>query len=209
MRNNAWLFGLIFIFIFVWAAWNNFQFPTLIIGKTKEAKATIFHIFIKPGCKGRCFNQVCVYYYGDSNNWYINHQEFTPKQGIKHIGSNLFLKYESSNPTRHNLTDSIVINKVIEENYTLATDSFFYELKLVDNTGYLNVFDKTSNIKSLHIGPAVIKSQTIELNSIINLNKWEFNLQDLLKPHEQIDIIVRINKTEKTIVTVNKVETRQ
>lgn len=45
-KSKPWIFGLIFISVFVYLAWNNFEMPTIFWGKTNMTTGKIIDLNI-------------------------------------------------------------------------------------------------------------------------------------------------------------------
>ena len=81
MKNSgAWIFGLIFLAVFVYIGWNGFELPKVILGETNITTGKIVNTYNKWGVRGGSYQRVkFVYLVNDSV--YFNFKTVGKKYG--------------------------------------------------------------------------------------------------------------------------------
>lgn len=100
-NSIASIFLIIFVSVFLYLGFNQFQIPTLFIfTKTEQTRATITETKMIPSVKGYWL-QLVEYEYLIGDSIYNDSFKAGQRQGLQVIGDELLLKYSISNPRRN------------------------------------------------------------------------------------------------------------
>ena len=101
MRNSgAWIFGLIFLAVFVYIGWNGFELPKVILGETNITTGKIVNTYHKWGVRGGGSYQRVKFVYSVNDSVYFNFKTVGKKYGKQNIGNRVKIKYSLKNPDK-------------------------------------------------------------------------------------------------------------
>lgn len=183
MRNsNPWAFGIIFLAIFAYFAYNNYELPTLFIRETKIISGKIIDIKIGNGPRGRSYVQNVKYAYCIDSIYYFDFKTVNNKYGKQFIGNHIKLEYSVKNPQK---------NKILGfEKRFIATDKEcfyaakkvgYYQIDLINDMFYYMEFANYGKILDEVVGNyRFLNDTTFEVTPYIYDNN-EMNLTYLIK----------------------------
>ncbi len=99
-RSNSWIFGLIFLAAFVYVAWNGFELPKFIFGKTDITTGKIVNTYHKWGVRWGGSYQRLKFVYSVNDSVYFNFTTVGEKYGRQNIGNRVKIKYSLQNPKK-------------------------------------------------------------------------------------------------------------
>lgn len=123
-KFNPWTFGIIFLGIFLFLAWNNFNIRVFFFGETKNTKARIVDIKIVPGTAGRGSLQLVEYNYKIKDKIYKDKIKIGKKYGWQVIDNELLIKYLVNNPEKNRV---VKFYNSLRNNKTLHSKTFHAE----------------------------------------------------------------------------------
>jgi len=101
MKNSgAWIFGLIFLAVFVYIGWNGFELPKVILGETNITTGKIVNTYHTWGVRGRGSYQRVKFVYSVNDSVYFNFKTIGKKYGKQNIGNRVKIKYSLKNPDK-------------------------------------------------------------------------------------------------------------
>ncbi len=101
MKNSgAWIFGLIFLAVFVYIGWNGFELPKVILGETNITTGKIVNTYHKWGVRGGGSYQRVKFVYSVNDSVYFNFKTVGKKYGKQNIGNRVKIKYSLKNPDK-------------------------------------------------------------------------------------------------------------
>jgi hypothetical protein len=163
MKNsNPWAFGLVFIMVFAYLAYNNFELPTIFIGETNTVTGKIIDIKVNRDTRGTGYVQNVEYSYLIDSTYYFDCKIVDKRYGVQYVGNNIRLEYEVNNPSK---------NKVLKfnDNYDSTSKVRFYaskkigyyQIDLHNDMFYYTDFGNYGKIISKMVGSYVIKNDTL------------------------------------------------
>lgn len=101
MKNSgAWIFGLIFLAVFVYIGWNGFELPKVILGETNITTGKIVNTYHTWGVRGGGSYQRVKFVYSVNDSVYFNFKTIGKKYGKQNIGNRVKIKYSVKNPDK-------------------------------------------------------------------------------------------------------------
>lgn len=97
----ASIFLIVFVSVFLYIGFNQFQLPSLFVfTKTEQTRAIILETKMIPSVKGYWL-QLVEYEYAIGDSIYRDSFKAGQRQGLQVVGDELLLKYSISNPRRN------------------------------------------------------------------------------------------------------------
>jgi len=137
-KLNPWSFLFLIIIVFVYLAYNNFEIPTLFIGKINKVEGKIIEINIDNGIRGRGYIQHINYTYEVEGKRYYDKLKVGKSKGWQHIGNSVVIEYSVKNPSKNRI-EKFINNRTKENEKTFRcnTSEGYNEIKL--NNGIFNL----------------------------------------------------------------------
>jgi hypothetical protein len=142
MKNYlAPIFGLIFISVFCYLAWNNFELPSLLFGDTTKTKGKIIDIHIGHGVKGIGYIQNVKYAYSKDGKYYVDSKKVGKSYSWQNIGNRVLVEYDNSNPEKNNVEGFYDdYNSKNEESYLSSKKNGYFQISIINNIFFFNEF---------------------------------------------------------------------
>ncbi len=193
MKNsNAWTFGIIFIGIFIFLALNDFKLPKLFLGDTKIIKGTIIEARLKPGFKGKGFNQNIKFVYSHHDTWFESEFTVDNKYKLQKIGNLIVLEVSESHPDKYKVTGFERRYSPIDSETFIRNEKVGYsELKLENNILVRTRFGLKGKIIKEETGKFEILNDTLKfypIKIIDSLNATEFIPESMTEQLKQLFI---------------------
>lgn len=192
-QSNPWVFGLVFLCIVVYLAFNNFELPSFMMGKTNETFGKIVDIKIGYGVRGYGYVQYVDYVYEVNGRYYLDKKTVGQNYGWQNIGNQVKIEYSVRNPDRNkvvcfyrNYTDK---NEV---KYYSPKKIGFYRIDLVNDIFHLTEFADSGKILKKVIGQFVNRNDTIIVTP--------YNLDDFERASGVLCYLVRRDTLHKEIL---------
>jgi len=135
---NPYFFGLLFLSVFAYLAYNSFQFPKFFFGETQETKGVVLDVRIRSLRHG--FSQNVTYAFRHSDSLVIGDRRVKSKRGMKSVGTTFKLKYEPNDLTYFEIIHFYIPNFTYEEVKYIGRDSTGYT-EVIFKNGILNKSD--------------------------------------------------------------------
>ncbi|GAB7087605.1 hypothetical protein [Marinifilum fragile] len=102
-KINPWAFGIVFLSLIAFYAWNGFKFPIFFWGETCKQDAVIYDTKIHTVSFGGQVNwkQTVRYFYSVDNNWYDGSYTLKGGQSRQKIGNLISLEISKLQPEKH------------------------------------------------------------------------------------------------------------
>lgn len=99
MRNhNPWIVGILGLGVFLYLAWNNFEFHFAPWTKTSETKAIIIETAVGYGPMGRGYAQIVTISYQVNDSVFVQKKKLSQRTNKKEIGSKILIEYAVNDP---------------------------------------------------------------------------------------------------------------
>ncbi|WP_417599730.1 hypothetical protein [Owenweeksia hongkongensis] len=147
--GNPWTFGILFMAVFSYLAWNNFELPTFLFGEVKETVGIVIVDTKKVATLPRGgFSQLIVFAYRIEDSTYIGRQTINPrKYSFRPIGSKLKLRYSKSDPTKFEVLSYYQFHSYSHKKEYLWQESFKGYDELYMENGIVKLQHKTEGGK--------------------------------------------------------------
>ena len=101
MKTNSYIFGILFVGLFLYLGLNHFQVPVLyIFDKTENTKATVTKIDWVYGMKGGHL-QFVTYQYQVEDSIYEDTFKAGRKEGLQTVGDKVLIEYAIKKPGKN------------------------------------------------------------------------------------------------------------
>ncbi len=99
-KSNIWIFGLFFISVFAYFAWNNFEILTIFWGKTNMTTGKIIDTNIGYAVRGHRYIQNVKYAFSVNDKVYYDFKKVDKRFGKQQIGNRVMIEYSVRNPEK-------------------------------------------------------------------------------------------------------------
>ena len=200
-KINPWLFGMVFLSIFAYLAWNNFEIPRLFLYRTNTTKGCIIDIQIVKGIRGYGYNQKLTYAYTVNGVTYSDIKKIGKKYGIQRIGNKILIKYSEEKPQINNFINFIAAESNQKpEKYIFSKNVGYEEIILENNIFKFTEIAGKGVVLEQKIGEYEFKEDSLILKSYSFDNKTNQS-ENLMKFIVTID---SLNRTELTEITTRR-----
>ncbi|RKD92220.1 DUF3592 domain-containing protein [Mangrovibacterium diazotrophicum] len=98
--TTPWAFGLVFISVFAYLAWNNFELPTIFWEETKVTTGKVVDLSLGYSTQGDGYIQSVKYAYSVNGITYYGFKKVGKRFGIQQIGNRVKIQYSGLNPEK-------------------------------------------------------------------------------------------------------------
>lgn len=104
MRASASLFAIVFLAIFGYMAYHNFELPTLFIfEKTEKVIGTVTEVKLKYGLRGHGFQQNVTYAYTVNDSTITDHFTAGRSHGWQRMGNQILIEYSEKDWSKNRI----------------------------------------------------------------------------------------------------------
>lgn len=140
--GNPWTFGILFICVFCYLAWNNFTLPKVFWSKTEETKAIVIESQSVP--RLRHLGQLITFAYQVGDSIYFGkHKVNHAKYPSRPIGSTLRLKYALNNPSDFEVLEYYRFHNYTKRHQYIWQEGFGDYDELYFENGIVKMLQKT------------------------------------------------------------------
>lgn len=179
-RINPWIFGILFLSIFIYLALNFFEINNVFLGKTNMTEGRIIDIKITSGIRGKGYNQRIEYAYNVGGKTFIAHKTIGKKVGIQRIGNRVQIKYSKNKPEKNNVIKFIRTSDNQKQEKYISSEQNGYEEIILENSIFkLTIYAEKGIILEQKVGeyglekdtlilkPYSVESKTNEMQTVI------------------------------------------
>ncbi len=161
-QNNPWAFGLVFLMIFAYLAYNNFELPTIFFGETKIVAGKIINIQVERDTRGTGYVQNIKYVYAVNGNYLLDKKIVGKKYGVQYLGNNVKIEYSVKNPHRNKVLGFRKIFRTTnKETFFAAKKVGYYQIDLINDMFFYTDFADYGKIIDERIGSYSLKDDTL------------------------------------------------
>lgn len=132
---NPWTFGIIFLIVFGYLAYNHFEAPTLFIGETKKTEGKIIDIKLGYPTGGDGYVQHVNYVYKIDDKFYTGKKTVGKSAGWQNIGNTIEIEYSKNTPENHKVAAyRNNFSSTNEKKYHFTKQDGFNLVKLINQT---------------------------------------------------------------------------
>lgn len=198
MRNSgAWIFGLIFLAVFIYVGWNGFEFPNVIIGKSNITTGKIVNTYHKWGVRGGGSFQRVKFVYSVNDSVYFDFMTIGKKYGRQNIGNRVKIKYSIKNPEKNKVEAFYSDYQNSKEEKFHTNVNFGYSEILLTNGIYTFIdYGKQGKINVENRGFYRISNDSLILETFDKKNKKYFHMTGTEKEPEFKDFETKLIYTK-------------
>jgi hypothetical protein len=194
-RINPWIFGILFLTIFIYLALNFFEINYVFLGKTNMTEGRIIGIKTVSGIRGQGYNQRIEYAYNVGEKTFIDHKTIGKDIGIQSIGNRILIKYSENKPEKNNVLKFIRTNDNQKQKRFISSERNGYEEILLENSIFrLTKYAEKGILLEQKVGEYELENDTLILKPYFFENKTN-EIQTIIK------LIVDNDSLNKTVLT--------
>jgi hypothetical protein len=163
-RINPWIFGVLFLSLFIYLALNFFEINYVFLRKTNMTEGRIIDINMISGIRGIGYNQRIEYAYNVGEKTFIDHKTIGKKVGIQRIGNRVQIKYSENKPEKNNVIKFIRTNDNQEQEKYISSEQNGYDVIILENSIFkLTKYAEKGIILEHKVGEYELKKDTLIL----------------------------------------------